>query len=47
MDKLMMHHVRKLKDLKGITPMEKHMKSRKRKTIALCGECQKTLINND
>ena len=47
MDKLTMRHVRKLNDLKGITPMEKHMKVRRRKTIALCGECHKTLINND
>jgi len=40
--KLVMHHVRKLKDLKGKTPLEKRMIARKRKTIALCGSCLKT-----
>jgi group II intron reverse transcriptase/maturase len=40
--KLMMHHVRKLKDLKGKTPLEKRMIARKRKTIALCGNCLKS-----
>jgi len=39
--KLAMHHVRKLKDLKGKTPLEKRMIARKRKTIALCGNCLK------
>jgi group II intron reverse transcriptase/maturase len=39
--KLVMHHVRKLKDLKGNTPLEKRMITRKRKTIALCGKCNK------
>jgi hypothetical protein len=39
--KLVMHHVRKLKDLKGKTPLEKRMIARKQKTIALCGNCQK------
>jgi len=38
--KLVMHHVRNLKDLKGKTPLEKRMIARKRKTIALCGNCQ-------
>jgi len=38
-DKLVMHHVRKLKDLKGKTPLEKRMIIRKRKTIALCVNC--------
>jgi group II intron reverse transcriptase/maturase len=42
--KLTMHHVRKLKDLKGKNPLEKRMITRKRKTIALCGECNKNLI---
>ena len=37
--KLAMHHVRKLKDLKGETPLEKRMIARKRKTIALCDNC--------
>jgi hypothetical protein len=40
--KLMMHHVRKLKDIKGKTPLEKRMIARKRKTIALCGNCLKS-----
>ena len=40
--KLVMHHVRKLKDLKGKTPLEKRMIARKRKTIALCGNCLKS-----
>ena len=40
-DKLVMHHVRKLKDLKGKSPLEKRMTARKRKTIALCGNCYK------
>ena len=39
--KLAMHHVRKLKDLKGKTPLEKRMIARKRKTIALCDNCLK------
>jgi group II intron reverse transcriptase/maturase len=41
-EKLVMHHVRKLKDLKGKTPLEKRMIARKRKTIALCGNCLKS-----
>jgi hypothetical protein len=41
-DKLTMHHVRKLKDLKGKTALEKRMIARKRKTIALCGNCLKS-----
>jgi hypothetical protein len=40
-DKLAMRHVRKLKDLKGKTPLEKRMIARKRKTIALCDNCLK------
>ena len=36
-----MHHVRKLKDLKGKEPWEKHMIARRRKTIALCRSCHK------
>jgi hypothetical protein len=43
-DKLVMHHVRKLKDLKGKSPWEKHMIARKRKTIALCGKCHNKLM---
>ena len=39
--KLAMHHVRKLKELKGKTPLEKRLIARKRKTIALCSNCLK------
>jgi len=39
--KLAMHHVRKLKDLKGNTPLKKRMIARKRKSIALCSNCLK------
>ncbi len=35
----MMHHVRKLKDLKGKKLWEKHMIARRRKTIAVCHDC--------
>jgi len=45
--KLVMHHVRKLKDLKGKTPLEKRMMARKRKTIALCGNCLKPTHQNE
>lgn len=38
-----MHHVRKLKDLKGKNAWEKHMIARKRKTIALCINCHENL----
>ena len=37
------HHVRKLKDLKGKSYWEKFMISRKRKTLALCKECHEKL----
>lgn len=37
------HHVRKLKDLKGKTFWERLMISRQRKTIALCKDCHKKL----
>ncbi len=40
-DKLHMHHIHKLKDLKGKESWEKHMLARKRKTIALCSHCHK------
>jgi group II intron reverse transcriptase/maturase len=39
--KLAMHHVRKLKDLKGKTPLKKRMIACKRKSIALCSNCLK------
>ncbi len=38
---LEIHHVRKLKDLKGKTFWERLMISRQRKTIALCKDCHK------
>ncbi|MGJ1261800.1 group II intron reverse transcriptase/maturase [Sphingobacterium spiritivorum] len=38
-EKLEMHHVRKLKDLKGKSHVEKVMTARRRKTIALCKNC--------
>ena len=37
--KLIMHHVRNLKDLKGKESWERLMSARKRKTIALCPSC--------
>lgn len=36
---LSMHHVKKLKDLKGKKRWEKHMIARRRKTIAVCKDC--------
>ncbi|ENQ3080510.1 group II intron reverse transcriptase/maturase [Bacillus cereus] len=44
-DKLEMHHVRKLTDLKGKKLWEKHMIERQRKTIALCHQCHVKLHN--
>ena len=38
-DKLEMHHVRKLKDLKGKSDWEKNMIARRRKTLAVCSKC--------
>lgn len=38
-EKLEMHHVRKLKDLKGKTLAEQMMSARNRKTIAVCLKC--------
>ncbi|MCY8233493.1 group II intron reverse transcriptase/maturase [Priestia endophytica] len=42
---LEMHHVRKLKDLKGKKMWEYFMIARKRKTIALCKDCHVALHN--
>ncbi|MCL3850993.1 reverse transcriptase domain-containing protein [Parabacteroides sp. GYB001] len=42
---LEMHHVRKLKDLKGKQAWEKHMIARQRKTIAVCYNCHKKIHN--
>ena len=40
-----MHHVRKLKDLKGKHEWERFMIARKRKTLALCVDCHRKLHN--
>ena len=37
--RLVMHHVRKLKNLEGKKSWERHMIARKRKTIAVCESC--------
>ena len=39
--KLIMHHVRNLKDLKGKESWKRLMSARKRKTIALCPSCRR------
>lgn len=44
-DNLEMHHVRKLKDLKGKELWEKHMIARKRKTLAVCYNCHVKIHN--
>lgn len=38
-ENLEMHHVRKLKDLKGKSDWEKRMIARRRKTLAVCSKC--------
>lgn len=40
-----MHHVRKLKDLKGKSYWERFMIARNRKTLALCADCHQKLHN--
>ena len=40
-----MHHVRKLKNLKGKRYWEKFMIARNRKTLALCKKCHYNLHN--
>jgi group II intron reverse transcriptase/maturase len=40
-----MHHVRKVKDLKGKAPWVAHMIARRRKTIAVCQPCHKKIHN--
>ena len=40
-----MHHVRKLKDLKGKYEWERFMIARKRKTLALCVDCHRKVHN--
>lgn len=44
-EKLEMHHVRKLKDLKGKQPWEILMRARKRKTLAVCHSCHQRIHN--
>lgn len=46
-ENLEMHHVRKLKDLKGKKPWEKHMIARQRKTIAVCFNCHRKMHNGN
>lgn len=43
---LQIHHIRKLKDLKGKTPWEQFAISRKRKTLAVCVECHRKIHSN-
>jgi hypothetical protein len=43
-DRLVMHHVRKLKNFKGKSPLEKRMIARKWKTVALCDNCLNNLM---
>jgi group II intron reverse transcriptase/maturase len=40
-DNLVMHHVRKLKDLEGKESWERHMIARRRKTAAVCQSCHR------
>lgn len=42
-ERLIMHHVRKLKGLKGKENWEKHMIARRRKTVAICGSCHQKI----
>ena len=42
-DNIEMHHVRKLKDLKGRQEWERRMIARKRKTLAVCSLCHDKL----
>lgn len=40
---LQMHHIRKIKDLKGKAPWEQLMIGRRRKTLAVCEECHRKI----
>jgi group II intron reverse transcriptase/maturase len=42
---LEMHHVRKVKDLKGKEPWKVHMIARQRKTVAVCLPCHRRIHN--
>jgi len=44
-DDLEMHHVRKLKDLKGRQPWEVLMIARNKKTLAVCHSCHQKIHN--
>lgn len=44
---LVMHHVRKLKNLQGKESWERHMIARKRKTIAVCRSCHKKIHDGE
>ena len=44
-EKLVMHHVRKLKNLEGKQSWEKHMIARRRKTVAVCHSCHQKIHN--
>ena len=37
------HHIRKLKELRGKTVWERHIMARRRKTLVLCQECHTDL----
>ena len=40
------HHVKKVKDLKGKAPWEKYLMARNRKTMVVCRDCHKVIHNN-
>ena len=42
-DEVIMHHVRKLKELKGITEWERKMIEIRRKSLAVCPKCFKEI----
>ena len=42
-ESLVMHHVRKLKDLEGKESWERHMIARRRKTVAVCRSCHSNI----
>lgn len=44
-EKLVMHHVRKLKNLEGKKSWERHMIARRRKTVAVCHSCHQKIHN--
>ena len=44
-EELVMHHVRKLKNLEGKQSWERHMIARRRKTVAVCHSCHQKIHN--